>query len=148
MKTIKNIVLTSALLLVFAGCAGDRYHRSTGVYFDDKATSAKIKADLYSDPMVSGTDVRVRVYQGKVQLAGFVDCQQEKDRAGEVARRINGVQWVKNDLIVKSQMPGCPPSTVPVVRTYKSSVNEPAGANAQGNVNSSGASVNTGASKP
>jgi hypothetical protein len=147
MKAIKNIVLTSALLLVFAGCAGDRYHRSTGAYFDDKGTSAKIKADLYSDPMVSGTDVRVRVYQGKVQLAGFVDCQQEKDRAGEIARRINGVQWVKNDLIIKSQMPGGI-QYAPTVRTYKSSVNEPAGGNIQGNVNSSGASVSTSASKP
>lgn len=105
MKTIRNIVLASALSAMFVGCAGDRYHRSTGSYIDDKSTAAKVKTDLYADPMVKGTQVRVQVYAGKVQLAGFVDTQQQKDRAADIARRIQGVQWVKNDLIVKTQLP-------------------------------------------
>jgi hyperosmotically inducible periplasmic protein len=148
MKTIKNIVLTSALSLVFVGCAGDRYHRSTGAYIDDKATTAKVKTDLLADPMVKGTEVKVEVYQGKVQLAGFCDTMQQKERAGEVARRVNGVQWVKNDLVVKNQMPGIPygqPVTRTTTRTTvttTSSVNEPAGANMQG---SSGPGVGAGA---
>jgi len=133
MKTIKNIVLASALSLVFVGCAGDRYHRSTGAYFDDKATTAKVKADLFSDPVVKGSEVKVKTFEGKVQLSGFVDTQQQKDRAAEITRHINGVQWVKNDLIVKAQLP----QTYPTARAgaYRGSINEPAGAS--GGVNTS-----------
>ncbi|MDB6059634.1 MAG: uncharacterized protein JWO95_3478 [Verrucomicrobiales bacterium] len=156
MKTIKNIVLAAALSVVFVGCAGDRYHRSTGAYIDDKSTTAKVKADLLADPCVRGTQVKVKTYHSKVQLSGFVDTQMEKDRAAEVARRVNGVQWVKNDLIVKNQLPqnpGAPTSPAPTTGGYyRGSINEPAGAGArvQGNVNGAGASgsVNSGASRP
>jgi hyperosmotically inducible periplasmic protein len=138
MKTIKNIVLAAALSAIFVGCAGDRYHRSTGVYIDDKATTAKVKTDLLADPVVKGSEVKVEVYGGKVQLAGFVDTQQQKDRAADIARRVNGVQWVKNDLIVKNQAPqNYPPNT-----SYRSSINEPAGANMQG---STGRGIGAGA---
>lgn len=152
MKTIKNIVLAAALSVVFVGCAGDRYHRSTGAYIDDKATTAKVKADMFSDPCVRGSEVKVKTYHSKVQLSGFVDTQMQKDRAGEVARRVNGVQWVKNDLIVKTQLPqnpGAPTSPAPA-GYYRGSVNEPAGASVQGNVNGAGASgsVSTGTSRP
>jgi len=133
MKTIKNIVLASVLSAMFVGCAGDRYHRSTGMYIDDKALTAKVKTDLFSDPDVKGSEVKIEVYGGKVQLAGFCDTQHQKDRAGEIARRVNGVQWVKNDLIVKNQMPQGMPATA-----YRSSVNEPAGASNQGNQNMQG----------
>jgi len=126
MKTIRNILLASSLSVIFAGCAGDRYHRSTGVYIDDKATAAKVKTDFYADPCVKGTQVKVKVYQGKVQLSGFVDSQLQKDRAGEIARRINGVQWVKNDLIVKSALPSGYVINGPVSVT-----SEAAGANVQ-----------------
>ena len=121
---------------------GSLPHRSTGVYIDDKSTTAKVKADLYSDKCVKGTEVKVEVYGGKVQLAGFVDTQQQRDRAGEIARRVNGVQWVKNDIVVKSQMPQCYPATAATTGT-RSSVNEPAGAsNMQG---STGGGIGAGA---
>lgn len=141
MKTIKNILLASLVTALFAGCAGNRYHRSTGVYIDDTATAAKVKADLFADPCVKGHDVKVLVFAGKVQLAGFVDAQQEKDRAAEIARRIGGVQWVKNDLIVKSALPqgyviSCPPSS--------SVVNESAGAQAPARTGGINAGVNVG----
>jgi hypothetical protein len=143
MKTIKHIVLASALSMMFVGCAGDRYHRSTGAYIDDKSTTAKVKADLLSDPIVKGSQVKVQTYGGKVQLAGFVDSQQQKNRAGEIARRVNGVQWVKNDLIVKAQAPMGAPATASGYRTF----NEPAGAgvNAGVNAGSTGAGVSAGA---
>jgi osmotically-inducible protein OsmY len=39
--------------------------------------------------------------KGEVQLSGFVDSAQNVRRAGEVARGVQGVKSVKNDLIVK-----------------------------------------------
>jgi len=127
---------------MFVGCAGDRYHRSTGVYIDDKATTAKVKTELLADPIVKGTEVKIEVFGGKVQLAGFVDTQQQKDRAGEITRHVDGVQWVKNDLIVKTQVPQSYPATA-TSTTYRSgTVNEPAGSNIQG---SSGRGIGAGA---
>jgi len=36
-----------------------------------------------------------------VQLSGFAKSQQEKDRAGELARSVKGVTQVHNNLVVK-----------------------------------------------
>lgn len=140
MKTIRNILLASVLTALFAGCAGDRYHRSTGVYIDDKAINAKVKTDLFADPCVKGSEVKVEVFAGKVQLAGFVDTQQQKDRAGEIARRIGGVQWVKNDLIVKTALP----SGYVISSSSRGAVYESSGAQAPANNRGVNAGVNVG----
>ncbi|MEO6183240.1 MAG: BON domain-containing protein [Verrucomicrobiota bacterium] len=84
-----------------SGCSGDRYHRSTGVYIDDKTIEAKVKKDLLADPDVKGLAVNVEVNEGRVQLSGFVETLAQKNRAGELSRRVQGVKWVKNDLVVK-----------------------------------------------
>ena len=83
------------------GCAGDRYHRSTGTYIDDTAIGAKVKVELLGDPDVKGTAIHVEVHNGNVQLSGFVDSAAQKTRAGEIAHHVNGVQSVRNDLVVK-----------------------------------------------
>ena len=36
-----------------------------------------------------------------VQLSGFVDTAQEKARASDVARQVDGVRSVKNDIVVR-----------------------------------------------
>jgi hyperosmotically inducible periplasmic protein len=83
------------------GCAGDRTHRSTGTYVDDKSVEAKVKSALLGDPDVKGLAVNVEVNNGRVQLSGFVDSLAQKNRAAELARTVQGVQYVKNDLVVK-----------------------------------------------
>jgi hyperosmotically inducible protein len=85
-----------------AGCAGDRYHRSTGEYLDDKSLSTRVKAALLADKVVSGLDVKVQTYEGVVQLSGFVDTPAQQQRAAEIARTVHGVREVRNDLIAKA----------------------------------------------
>ncbi len=113
----------SLVVGVTTSCSSSRYHRSTGTYLDDKTISTKVKTELYADPNVKGTQVQVTTYQGAVQLSGFVDTQAEKDRAAEVARRVQGVQKVTNNLIVKN----APPSTVPSTAGLTNKIQEPAG---------------------
>jgi hyperosmotically inducible protein len=43
----------------------------------------------------------VETYKGIVQLSGFVGSQTAVNKAGEIARGVQGVKSVKNDLIVK-----------------------------------------------
>ncbi len=83
------------------GCAGDRTSRSTGVVIDDAAITTKVKAELLADADVKGLAVNVETYNGRVQLSGFVDTIAQKNKAAQVARQVSGVQWVKNDLVVK-----------------------------------------------
>lgn len=107
-KLIRNLTMVASLAAVVSvatfsvGCAGDRYHRSTGAYLDDKSIAAKVKADLIGDPDVKAAQVKVNVFRGDVQLSGFVDNALIKDKAEQIARNVNGVNFVKNDLVVRS----------------------------------------------
>jgi osmotically-inducible protein OsmY len=108
-KKLQAISLAASLALSLSvvavattGCAGDRSSRSTGTYIDDKAVSTKVKTQLLTDSDVKGTEVRVRTYDGEVQLSGFVDSAAQKDRAVAIARAVPGVRAVKDDLIVKT----------------------------------------------
>jgi len=45
--------------------------------------------------------INVETFKGEVQLSGFVDSAQSVKKAGEVARSVEGVKSVKNNLNVK-----------------------------------------------
>jgi hyperosmotically inducible protein len=89
------------VMAVMLGCAGDRTTRSTGQVIDDGALTTKVKSALVADPGVKGTQVQVEVYRGVVQLSGFVDRPADAQRAVAVARNVEGVKEVRNNLIVK-----------------------------------------------
>ncbi len=95
------ICLGLGIAVINTGCSGDAYHRSTGTYLDDKTIEAKVKSELLADPDVKGLAVNVEVNNGRVQLSGFVETLAQKNHAAELARNVQGVQWVKNDLVVK-----------------------------------------------
>jgi osmotically-inducible protein OsmY len=99
--TVICLGLSTPLAVLTSGCAGDQYNKSTGEVIDDAAITSKVKAALLADPDVKGLAVHVKTYKGEVQLSGFVDTLAQKNRAAEVARGVKGVQWVKNDTVVK-----------------------------------------------
>jgi hyperosmotically inducible protein len=82
------------------GCAVTQGRETAGSYAKDKEITAKIKADLYKDKEVKGTEVRVTTLNGVVQLSGFVDSQTAKDRAEQIARSVSGVVEVQNSLLL------------------------------------------------
>lgn len=91
------------LLTAFAAHAEDPIKRSTGEYIDDKAVTAKVKAAFLKDPEVKALQVKVETYNGVVQLSGFVDKPEQISRAGEIAKGVEGVKSVKNDLNLRSK---------------------------------------------
>ena len=102
----RNIVIHCLVLLMliatFAACASTRTRESTGEYVDDSVITTKVKALLAKDDFLKAFhQISVETYKGVVQLSGFVDSQQAVDKAGQIARSVNGVQSVKNNLIVK-----------------------------------------------
>ena len=101
--TINLLLLTSLGLLPAAmttGCAVTRHQETAGEYGSDAKTTAKIKTALYKDPVVKGTEVKVSTMRGVVQLSGWVDSEQARDRAGQIARSTAGVVDVHNDLLL------------------------------------------------
>lgn len=101
-------IATTVATVSITGCSGDRYHRSTGAYLDDKTINAKVKTDLLADPVVKGTQVNVDTYQGTVQLSGFVDTAEQRQRAEQIARGVKGVATVQNNLNVRPEPAGSP----------------------------------------
>ena len=62
----------------------------------------KVKAALGSDKTTEAGEINVEVNKGIVQLNGFVDTAKEKAQAGTVAKGVEGVKQVENNLIVKT----------------------------------------------
>jgi hyperosmotically inducible protein len=75
--------------------------RSAGGVVDDAAITAKVKAALIGDPRTKAHQVNVETRDGVVQLSGFVDNSEAKSTAEELARNVDNVKSVDNELSVK-----------------------------------------------
>lgn len=95
---IGRVAMVVVTALTLTACAGDRQKPSTGEFIDDRAISTKVKTSLLADKDVSGTAINVDVVKGVVQLSGFVKSEQERQKAGQLARAVAGVKEVKNDI--------------------------------------------------
>lgn len=80
-------------------CASTRTHESTGEYIDDSVITTKVKTLLARDDFFKSFQIGVETYKGIVQLSGFVNSQQAVDKAGQIARSVQGVNSVKNHLL-------------------------------------------------
>ncbi len=104
MKNV-SIVVRSFLLLVLvvgmAACGSTSKQSGPGEYVDDSVITTKVKSQLAADDFLKSFEISVETYKGVVQLSGFVDNQTAVKRAGEIARGVQGVSSVKNNLNVK-----------------------------------------------
>lgn len=103
LKAFGLILCLGALPLAggLTGCAGNRYTQSTGEHIDDRADSLRVKKSLDSDTQYKYGDVNVQTFKGVVQLSGFVNSRDQKNRAGDLARRVEGIRDVQNNITVK-----------------------------------------------
>jgi hyperosmotically inducible periplasmic protein len=77
-------------------------NRWTGAAVDDTVIAAKVKGEIAGEAgLGTASDVNVEVNSGVVELSGFVGTSAEKTHAAEVARNINGVKEVRNNISVK-----------------------------------------------
>lgn len=89
------------LLVTALGCASTPKKEGTGEYVDDSVITAKVKAEIFKDASLKSSEINVETFKGVVQLSGFVNSEADIARAVEVARTVNGVTSVKNDMRVK-----------------------------------------------
>ena len=94
-------VLIAASLLLAAGCASTSNRESTGQYIDDSSITTRVKKAIFDEPSLKVAQINVETYKSVVQLSGFVDSPAQIGTAGSVARAVEGVTSVKNDLRLK-----------------------------------------------
>ncbi len=75
--------------------------RSFSDAMSDSWVSSKVKSALVAEPGVRSLNIDVDVYLGVVTLTGLVDSQTERTKALAVARRIEGVKRVVDNLKVR-----------------------------------------------
>jgi hyperosmotically inducible protein len=74
---------------------------TVGNKIDDGIVTTMVKAALLADADIKSLDIAVVTRKGEVQLSGFVDNQSQIERAIEVARGIDGVGSVSNEMSLK-----------------------------------------------
>ena len=89
------------LLASLLGCAGTSTKEGTGEYFDDSVITTKVKAAIFKEPSLQSSEINVETFKGTVQLSGFVSSRAEINKAAEVARGVQGVTSVRNDIRLK-----------------------------------------------
>ena len=103
-KSIHVIATTAfaAVTLFSAGCAVVRQQETVGAYVDDTTITTQIKSRMAANPAVSALSIGVETLKGEVQLSGFAKTTNERATAESIAREINGVKRVRNDIVVRN----------------------------------------------
>ena len=87
-----------ALMVSALGCASTSQQSSTGQYLDDSVITTKVKTAIFNEPSLKVNQITVETYKSVVQLSGFVDSSDSMNKAVAVARSVDGVSSVKNDM--------------------------------------------------
>ena len=74
---------------------------TVGNTVDDSVVTSRVKTALLGDESTKSRDIAIVTRKGEVQLSGFVDNQQQIDRAIEITRGIEGVSGVSNEMSIK-----------------------------------------------
>lgn len=109
MKHIARWVLILTMGAAAAACSstseqGSAEHAgaNAGRVVDDSVITGKVKAALVADPTTKAHQISVETFEGVVQLSGFVDTSEARSRATQVAKGVDGVKQVKNDLELRN----------------------------------------------
>jgi osmotically-inducible protein OsmY len=101
-----SIALVAVAFVAAAGCAPSELRRSAPEYMSDAWITTKVNAAVAEDSELRVLDVNVETFDRVVQLSGFVDNERQVSRAEEVAREIEGVEEVRNDLQIRPRAGG------------------------------------------
>jgi hyperosmotically inducible periplasmic protein len=104
----RHLALALTLVVALTGCA-TLTGRTAGRNIDDAAITAAVKTKLASDKAATLTAVDVDTVNGTVYLNGTVPDAAARQRAAALARQVDGVVAVENNLQTKSTTAGDQP---------------------------------------
>ena len=95
------VVFSVACAFAFSACASDPHGRTMGTTVDDAVITSSVKSSLIADDLVDAFEIEVDTYRNTVMLSGFVETQNQIERAVEIAKKTEGVEKVVNKLAIK-----------------------------------------------
>ena len=98
MGVILLIVPVLNLLGVISTWPSTSKQEGAGEYVADVGVTTTVKTAVLSGSSLKSGEINVEAFKGVVQLSGFVSSQADINKAAEVARSVNGVKSVKNDM--------------------------------------------------
>jgi hyperosmotically inducible periplasmic protein len=99
--SIAGVRLVQNQLQVNGGAAAYPYPSNAPVVAtarDDRTITSQVRSALAANPETATPAIKVSTADGVVQLAGFVDSNDQRDTASGIARAVPGVRRVDNDL--------------------------------------------------
>jgi hyperosmotically inducible protein len=99
-RTTLAAVMTALTLLAASGCAVTRGQETVGAYVDDATITTRVKARFIENKDVDASAISVETLNGTVMLSGFAKSMTEKTSAERIAREVNGVRAVKNEIAI------------------------------------------------
>jgi osmotically-inducible protein OsmY len=94
------IAITAMSLVALSGCAVTRGQQTVGAYVDDAAITTAVKARFIESGEVAASSISVETLNGTVMLSGFAKSASEKSAAESIARKVNGVKAINNQVVV------------------------------------------------
>jgi len=102
-KAIQTTFFAASLAVTSVATAGGNDHYSTDAKLKDAWLDGKIESALLINRHLNNFTIDTDVKKGKAYLSGTVNSEVDRDLAAEIARSIEGVTSVDNDIIVKKQ---------------------------------------------
>lgn len=93
--------MAAAVLLTATGCAVTRGQETVGAYVDDTGITTLVKSRFIENKQVDAAAISVETLNGTVMLSGFAKSSAERMTAENIARGVNGVRMVKNEIAVR-----------------------------------------------
>jgi hyperosmotically inducible periplasmic protein len=89
------------VVITASGCAVTRGQETVGAYVDDVAITTSVKARFVDNADVDAASIKVETLNGTVMLSGFAKNINERSTAEAIARKVNGVKMVRNEVVVR-----------------------------------------------
>lgn len=100
-RTTLAATITAVVMLTATGCAVTRGQETVGAYVDDTGITTLVKSRFIENKLVDAAAISVETLNGTVMLSGFARNSAEKSTAESIARGVNGVKAVRNEIAVR-----------------------------------------------
>ncbi|MBX9893689.1 MAG: BON domain-containing protein [Nitrosomonas sp.] len=93
------IVLFLSLQILFSlGCTTPQKYEGSREQFDDIIITTRVHEAIIDEPSLRPFDINIRTIKGIVELSGLVNSRDDMDKAIAIARKVEGIKLIKNDM--------------------------------------------------
>lgn len=89
-------------MVMLSGCASMPEQTGMEEKFNDVRITTKVYEAIIDEPSLRRFDINVRTIRGIVELSGYVNSRNDMDKAIAIARTVNGIKSIKNDMLIGS----------------------------------------------